>query len=144
MILSYENAALQDVETIYEFNKYLIDRYENIQNIEYDKVLAWVREKIEDNIHEYKRVLLEDEMIGFYRLHQEGDKMELDDLYIFAPYRNQKYGTMVIEKCVSETDMPVFLYVFIKNTKAIELYERLGFKIIDTIKDSRYIMQWDK
>ena len=144
MILNYEKAIPQDVEMIYEFNKHLIDRYEDIRNIDYEKVLAWVHEKIESNIHEYNRVYLEDDMIGFYRLHQDGDRLELDDLCIFPPYRNQKYGTMVIEKCVSETDLPVYLYVFIKNTKAVELYERLGFKIVETVKDTRYIMQWEK
>ena len=70
--------------------------------------------------------------------------MELDDLYIFPEYRNQQIGTKVIEKCLSETDLPVYLYVFIKNTKAVALYERLGFRVIETIKDSRYIMQFER
>ena len=34
MNLSYEKATESDIEAIYEFNKYVIDRYENIQNIE--------------------------------------------------------------------------------------------------------------
>ena len=38
---------------------------------------------------------------------------------------------------------PVTLYVFIKNEKAVSLYERLGFVIVETIKDSRYIMKRD-
>ena len=132
-----------EIEVIYEFNKYLIDRYENIQNIEYETVLNWVHKKIEHNIHEYQRVLLEDELVGYYRFYPCDDKMELDDLYIFPQYRNQLIGTTIIEKCIAETKLPVFLYVFINNTKAVSLYERLGFKVIETIKDSRYIMQID-
>lgn len=143
MNLTYENATEQDIENIYEFNKYLIDRYENVQNIDYEKVLNWVHKKIETNIQEYQRVIVDDEVAGYYRFYQDGDKMELDDLYIFPEYRNQQIGTKVIEKCLTETDLPVYLYVFIKNAKAVALYERLGFRVIETIKDSRYIMQED-
>lgn len=30
---------------------------------------------------------------------------------------------------------------FIKNKKAVLLYEKLGFEIAETIKDSRYVMK---
>ena len=143
MNLSFEKATGSDIEMIYEFNKYLIDRYENIQNIEYDKVLNWVRKKIETYIGEYQRILWDGDLAGYYRFYQDGDRMELDDLYVFPHYRNQQIGTRVIEKCLSETDLPVYLYVFIKNAQAVSLYERLGFKVIETIQDSRYIMQND-
>jgi len=143
MNLLFEKATMSDIESIYEFNKYLIDRYENIQNIDYDKVLKWVHKKIETYIDEYQRNLCDGELAGYYRFYQDGDKMELDDLYVFPEYRNQQIGTKVIEKCLAETDLPVYLYVFIKNTKAVALYERLGFRVIETIKDSRYIMQED-
>ena len=141
MKLLFEKATGSDIESIYEFNKYLIDRYENVQNIEYDKILSWVQRKIETYIEEYQRILFDGELAGYYRFHQDGDKMELDDLYIFPQYRNQQIGTAIIEKCLLETDLPVYLFVFIKNTKAVELYKRIGFEIVETIQDSRYIMQ---
>ncbi len=141
MNLLFEKATESDIQAIYEFNKYLIDRYENVQNIEYDKVLSWVQRKIETYIEEYQRILFDGELAGYYRFHQDGDKMELDDLYIFPQYRNQQIGTTIIEKCLLETDLPVYLFVFIKNTKAVELYKRIGFEIVETIQDSRYIMQ---
>lgn len=141
MKLLFEKATGSDIESIYEFNKYLIDRYENVQNIEYDKILSWVQRKIETYIEEYQRILFDGELAGYYRFYQDGDKMELDDLYIFPQYRNQQIGTTIIEKCLLETDLPVYLFVFIKNTKAVELYKRIGFEIVETIQDSRYIMQ---
>ena len=126
--LLFEKATGSDIESIYEFNRYLIDRYENVQNIEYDKVLSWVQRKIETYIEEYQRILFDGELAGYYRFHQDGDKMELDDLYIFPQYRNQQIGTTIIEKCLMETNLPVYLFVFIKNTKAVELYKRIGFE----------------
>lgn len=143
MKLSYENAETKDIEAIYEFNKYLIDRYEDLKSIDYAKVLDWIHEKITNHINEYQRVILDGELVGYYRFHQEDDRMELDDLYIFPQYRNQQIGTRVIQKCINETSLPVFLYVFIKNVKAVALYKRIGFQVIENIKDSRYIMQID-
>ena len=143
MSLNYEVATADDIELIYEFNKHLIDSYEDVQSIPYDKVLNWVHNKIETKINEYQRIIYNGELVGYYRFYQDGDRMELDDLYVFPDYRNQQIGTRVVDKCLSETELPVYLYVFIKNSKAVALYERLGFRVIETIKDTRYIMQCD-
>ena len=70
MNLSYEKATESDIEAIYEFNKYVIDRYENIQNIEYEKVLNWVHRKIETYIDEYQRILFDGELAGYFRFHR--------------------------------------------------------------------------
>ncbi len=43
--------------------------------------------------------------------------------------------------CCASVNKPVMLYVFIKNERAISLYERLGFEVSKTINDSRYIMR---
>ena len=42
MQLEFTSAQECDIEKIYELNKELIDTYEDIENIEYDKVLKWV------------------------------------------------------------------------------------------------------
>lgn len=67
--------------------------------------------------------------------------MELDDLYIFQPYQNQGIGSEIIRKCIAETDLSIFLYVFVQNSRAVSLYKRFGFRITETIRDSRYIME---
>ena len=35
------------------------------------------------------------------------------------------------------------LYVFIKNQRAISLYRKLGFEVVETVRDSRFIMKRD-
>lgn len=67
--------------------------------------------------------------------------MELDDLYILSPYQNQGIGSEIIRKCIAETDFPIFLYVFIQSTRAVSFYKRLGFRITENIRNSRYIME---
>ena len=140
MRLSYQLALPEDVDTIFRFNKDLIDRYENIQDISYDDVLGWVRRKIEKAIHTYTRIYADGVHAGFYRFVPNEEKMELDDLYIFPEFQSRGIGTCVIEKCCVETEKPVMLYVFIRNTGAWKLYQRLGFEIRENIRGSRYIM----
>lgn len=139
--LTYQKATAEDIEPIFAFNKELIDKYENIQNIEYDKVLSWVRRKIENNISEYSCVLCDGQKAGYFHFYPSEGMRELDDLYIFPEFQNQGIGTEIIKKCCTESETPVFLYVFIKNDKAVALYKRLGFKVVKTIDNSRYIMQ---
>ena len=83
MYLTYEGADAADIEPICLFCKELIDRYEKLQNIDYDAVLAWERKKVEDNLKDYQRVLCNGKKVGYFRFCQVANKMEIDDLYIF-------------------------------------------------------------
>ena len=83
-------------------------------------------------------------LIGYGRI--IGDKtifLYFHDLKVLPKYQNQGIGSVILEKCCSETDMPIYLYVFTRNTRAISLYERFGFKVIEKVKDTRLIMQRD-
>lgn len=141
-MLTYESAAYSDIEQIYRLCKDLIDTYENTDYIDYDKVLKWVHRKIENTIDEYTAVYTAGKKVGYYHFYQNEDgKHELDDLYIFSEYRNQGIGSAVIKKCCSSVNSPVMLYVFVKNKKAVALYQRLGFEIVQTVNHSRYIME---
>ena len=144
MNLSYRPAAPEDADTIFRLNKELIDRYENVQDIPYDDVLNWVRRKIEQAIHSYNKVYADGVHVGFYRFVPTGDQIELDDLYIFPEFQRRGIGTQIIKKCCAETEKSVMLYVFIRNTEAWSLYQRLGFEIRENIHNSRYIMVREK
>lgn len=141
-MITYEKAATYDIELIYNLNKQLIDDYENIERIDYDKVLKWTHRKIEKFIDQYSVIYSDNKKAGYYRFFRNEDgKYEIDDLYIFPEYQNHGIGSEVIKKCCSSVNTPVMLYVFIKNEKAVALYKRLGFEIVQTVSDSRYIMK---
>ena len=144
MELSFGVAVRQDTDRIFQLNKELIDRYENVQDIPYEEVLGWVRRKIEKNIHSYTRIYADGIHAGFFRFVPNGDRMELDDLYLFPEFQSRGIGSTVIQKCCDETDLPVMLYVFVSNTGACNLYRRLGFEIQETVYNSRYIMVREK
>lgn len=141
MDIKYKSADKSDIEPIFKLNKALIDAYENIEMIDYKKVLSWEQKKLESHIQEYTCVMLNEKKVGYYYFHQAEEKMEIDDLYVFPQYRNIGIGTEILKKCISETNLPIFLYVFVKNRGAVALYQRLGFQVTEIIKGSRYIMQ---
>ena len=141
MDITYRKAEKVDMETIYKLSEELIYKYEDIASIDLERVLAWVKKKIEDNICEYTCIFADGKKAGYYRVHTENEETEIDDLYLLPEYQRQGIGTSVIQKCCAESALPVFLYVFVKNQDAIRLYKRLGFEIAETVRETRYIMR---
>lgn len=140
--ITYGRAKMEDIEPIYQLCRQLILDYENLETIDYDRVLNWVHKKIEIAIDEYTVVYADGQKAGYYHFYQNEDKeYEIDDLYIFPEFQSQGIGSCVIRKCCSEVEKPVMLYVFARNLRAVSLYKRLGFEIVETVRDSRYIMK---
>lgn len=137
---SYQPARQADANAIFALSKALVEQYETAE-IDFDRVMQWMRRKIEQSIGEYQRVMVGDRVAGYFHFHQDGDRMELDDLYILPPFQNQGLGTAVVAHCCAATELPVYLYVFIRNEGAVRLYQRMGFRIMETLNSSRYIMQ---
>lgn len=144
MRLTFEPAVPQDADTIFQLSKDLIQRYEDLSAISYDRVTDWIHSKITNNIHSYTRVLLEEETAGYYRFVPSKGMMELDDLYILPPFQNQGIGTQIIRNCCNQSTLPIILYVFTENTRAMALYERMGFRISRTVSSTRCIMIREK
>lgn len=145
MQLTYQPALPADIDAIYSFAKELIDQYEDKNQISYEKVLAWVRKKLERQIQEYTCIFADGEKVGYYHFSpMDPNTMELDDLYLFPAFRGRGIGTAVIQKCCAETSQPILLYVFQKNTRVISLYQKMGFQIQCTtqnVSSTRYIMR---
>ena len=138
MTLQFLPASKAHIPLIYEQAKHLIDTYEDIASIDYEKVLAWVRRKIEKEITSYCHVLLDGQTCAYYRLCEDG---ELDDLYVLADFQNQGIGSRILGKCIKESKNPLYLYVFTRNVRAISFYRRFDFHIREKIGDTRLIME---
>lgn len=141
MILHYAAAAKEDAARIYGLCKCLIDEYEDISAIPYEKVLVWVREKIESSIKDYTRIVADGQLVGYFHLYQNDDgRLELDDFYVLEPFRGKGIGTEVLREVLANVYEDVMLYVFEKNTGAIRLYERMGFVTERFIGKTRRIL----
>lgn len=125
MTLSYSPAQPEDIDQIDLLCKELIQTYEQL-----------------DSIDDYTVICADGMKAGYYHFYRNEDSLlELDDLYLFPPFQNQGIGTAVIQKCCASTTEPIQLYVFARNTRAVALYERLGFQITATVHQTRYIMR---
>ena len=70
--------------------------------------------------------------------------MELDDFYIFPEFQHRGIGSAVLRLLREETELPIFLYVFLENEGALRLYHRLGFREVQRVDGTRCIMTWRK
>ncbi|WP_346944398.1 GNAT family N-acetyltransferase [Clostridium sp.] len=143
MDITFENATYKDIDKIFELNKNLIEKYETNPSLDFKRILAWVRDKIENNINSYQCIYFKGIKVGYYYLHNEDENLELDDFYIFDEFQGRGIGTKILSyvKSVAEQEnKEVFLYVFAKNQGAINLYLRNGYKVIENIRDTRYVM----
>ena len=139
MNLTYEIANPADIEPIYQSCIKLIWEYEDLGSVDLSKVLPWIRRKLESSISEYTRVLLDGVLVAYYHFAPSEGKMELDDLYVLPAFRDRGIGTAVLRRCVAE-GKPIYFYVFTKNTRAIALYEREGFRKTEDVSPTRQIM----
>lgn len=141
MNIGFVNATQADIQPIFEQCKSLIDAYEDITSIDYDKVLAWLKRKIQTNISKYTVIMLGEEKAGYYCLDRQGDKWELDDFYILPAFRSRGIGTAALKAICNSADGCIFLYVFSKNMGAVSLYKRFGFETVEVVSDTRQIME---
>jgi len=133
----YVSAEQRDLPLLFQLNRQLIDEYEDISSINYDRVLVWVQKNLESKLPYFRKILYNGVPAGFFCLHQG----ELDSLFIFPEFRGMGIGTDVIRHC-QEKSPALFLYVFRKNIRALDLYRRMGFQIIKEAGTTRCIMEW--
>lgn len=139
--LRYVAATERDIQLIFDLSRSLIDEYEDLSSIDHPKVLRWVELKIRNNIQKYKVIVWNDEKVGYFCLDLQDDKWELDDFYILPQFRNRGFGTAVLADICKNITERIYLYVFVKNKGAISLYERFGFKSVQTVSNTRQIME---
>ena len=137
MNLQFSVATQRDIPVIFAQAKALIDTYEDISTIDYEKVIVWVERKISQNISQYRTVLKNGEPCAYYCLCDDG---ELDDFYVLPLFQNMGIGSEIMRKCIAESEKPLYLYVFNRNIRAISFYERFGFTVRQMVGKTRMIM----
>ncbi len=70
------------------------------------------------------------------------DGVILDEIYLDVDYRNKGIGTNII-KSILEINPVVYLWVYKQNVKAVSLYKKMKFEVIEET-DTRYYMKYSK
>lgn len=144
MRLTYANTKEEDAEKILQMERELIDAYEDFSKLSQGKVYAFTRQKIAAELPTYTTIYCDGHKAGWYHFTDEGNYMELDDLFILPHYQEKGIGSAVIERCIHAANKPVRAYVFTGNIGAVGLFEKLDFQIIQTLHHTRYVMEHHK
>ncbi len=130
-----------DIERLIEYKKEtILDYAGNIDKEEYNKIYNYIINNVKENIDNYYNIIINDNIAGCLLLSKKDDGMLLDEIFLEEQYRNKGIGTDILKNTVNEYNI-VYLWVYKENKRAISLYKRLGFNIIDET-ETRYYMKY--
>lgn len=141
-IINYklENATSNDLERIKKYKLNTIFQYANdLSEEEKNKIIKYVNEDVCSQINNYQNIIYNDNIVGSILIKNIDDGLLIDEIFIEEKYRNKGIGTSVLNNIISNETKNIFLWVYKENIKAINLYKKLGFTIIQETQ-SRYYM----
>lgn len=138
-----ENAKAEDTNLLIKYKLNNIFEYsKDLELEEITKINNYVNSKIPKQINNYKIIKSDNKTIGCLLVEKHLDGVILDEIFIEEEHRNNGIGTEIINNILSNYCI-VYLWVYKDNIKAIKLYEKFGFAIIDNT-ETRYFMKYSK
>lgn len=135
-------ANTNNINSLIEYKLNIILEYApNLINTEINEIKNYVIDEVSNKLDNYKIINMENKEIGCLLIENKDDGILLDEIYIEEEYRNKGIGTDIVKNILLNNNI-VYLWVYKLNTKAIDLYKRMGFVIIDET-ESRYYMKYE-
>lgn len=136
-------SSSNDINKLIEYKKRTIYEYaKDLSDEEINKINRYITSEVPKLIDVYCNIMVDNKIIGCLLLTNKDDGKLLDEIYLEKVYRNKGIGTEIIRDILSNNDI-VYLWVYKKNDKAISLYRKLGFYVIEET-ESRYYMKYNK
>ena len=136
-------ASKKDIPRLVQYKKDIIYMYsKDLAKDEKENINEYVITSVNEIFKDYYNIIIDDKIIGSILLKDMPQGKLIDEIYIEKEFRNNGIGTDIIRKML-ENNRNIYLWVYKENKKAISLYNRLGFIIVDET-DSRYYMKYDK
>ena len=136
-------SSSNDINRLIEYKKRTIYEYaKDLSDKEINKINRYIASEVPKLINVYCNIMVDNKIIGCLLLTNKDDGKLLDEIYLEKVYRNKGIGTEIIRDILSNNDI-VYLWVYKKNDKAISLYRKLGFNVIEET-ESRYYMKYNK
>ena len=136
-------ASKKDIPRLIRYKKDIIYMYsKDLAEDERNKIDEYVITSVNEMFKDYYNIIIDDNIIGSILLKDMPQGKLLDEIYLEKDFRNTGIGTDIIRKMLKK-NRNIYLWVYKENEKAISLYNRLGFIIVDET-DSRYYMKYDK
>ena len=140
--MKYElvKSSNKDIDKLISYKKNIIFKYANDLSIEeINEIDKYSKDEVNNHLNDYYNIIVDNKMIGSLVYYSHDDGLLLDEIYIEESYRNLGIATSIINDITSKNNI-VYLWVYKDNNKAVELYKRLGFIIIDS-SETRYYMK---
>ncbi len=138
--LNLKPCTKEDIDKIYALSLANLDRYEKFEDKKRTRVLNVLKENVEKNISNYRKIYKDDKHVGYYLLENKDDNLEIDDLLLLKDDETKNIGQFIVDywKKLSENyGKPLILNVFKYNIEAINLYFSKGFNVVEVKKDTR-------
>lgn len=135
------NATKRDILKLIKYKlESIFDYAENLSLEEINQINDYVKSNVTKELNNYKVICIDDKKVGCLLITNKDDGVLLDEIYLEEKYRNKGIGTSIIKEILSNYNI-VYLWVYKLNIKALSLYKKLGFKIINETK-TRYYMKY--
>lgn len=135
-------ASKKDIPRLIQYKKDIIYMYsKDLVEDERKRIDEYVINSVNETLKDYFNIIVDDKVIGSVIIINLRRGKLLDEIYLEKEFRNNGVGTDIIRKII-ENNKSVYLWVYKENSKAVSLYKRLGFKIIDET-ESRYYMEYN-
>ena len=141
--MNYElvKSSFDDIERLIKYKKDTIYAYaDNLSNDEIKEIDSYVSTNVPLFLNDYFNIVSDGKIIGCVLLTDMDDGKLLDEIYLEEDYRGKGIGSDIIKNILKENSV-LYLWVYKANVKAISLYKRLGFVVINET-DSRYYMKY--
>ena len=133
----------KDINRLIEYKNRTIYQYtKDLSNEEIDRINKYVTSEVLRLINDYCNIIVDNKIVGCILLTNNDHGKLLDEIYVEEEYRNKGIGTKIILDILNNNDV-VYLWVYKENEKAISLYKKLGFNVIEET-ESRYYMKYNK
>ncbi len=138
-------AYKKDIPRLIEYKKDIIYMYsKDLAKDERNKIDEYIITSVNETIKDYNNIIIDDKIIGIVCIKDLENAKLLDEIYLEKEFRNNGIGTDIIMKVVKKSNNKnIYLWVYKENIKAVSLYKRLGFKIIDET-EFRYYMEYNE
>ena len=135
-------ASVTNIPLLVKYKLSTIFEYaSNISLKEEKRIVDYVNNNVPINLNNYSLIVKDKVIIGCVLVTNFKDGVLLDEIYIEEFYRNRGIGSAIINNLLNQNNI-IYLWVYKANEKAINLYKRLSFHVVDET-ESRYLMKYE-
>ena len=133
----------KDIERLIEYKKRIIlAQAKDLSKEEIEEINNYAKEEVLKNINNYSNIVIENQIVGCLLITDKEDGILLDEIYLEEEYQNQGIGTKIIKDLMNKNNT-IYLWVYKDNEKAVSLYQKLGFIIVEETQ-SRFFMKFNE